>query len=171
MNPSLNRRRFLQNTAALAGGVLTTLATPLFAAGWKAGAALPDLSSFGLEGSLPKTQGKVVYLDFWASWCAPCKASFPVLNRWHTEYGPRGFMVLGVSVDDTAAAMKGFLEKNSVAFPTARDAAHKLVAAANVSTMPSSFLIDRQGVIRVVHSGFHAKDEAKLSAEITKLLA
>jgi len=166
----MNRRYFIQRTAALCSAAFAATSTSLLAAGWKEGAHLPDLGSFGLEGTLPKLAGKVVYLDFWASWCAPCKASFPVINRWHQELASRGFVVLGVNVDDDAAAMQTFLKKNTVQFPVVRDAAHKLVAAADVSTMPSSFMIDRQGVIRHAHSGFHAKDEAKLLAQINALL-
>ena len=131
---------------------------------------LPDLGTFGLEGNLPNLKGKVVYLDFWASWCAPCKASFPVLNKWQQEFGTKGFTVLGVSVDETAAEMNGFLKKLAVSFPVVRDAAHKLVAAADVSTMPTAFLVDRKGVLREVHNGFREKDVAGLEAQITALL-
>ena len=163
----MNRRHFLQSSILLAAST----ASPLWAAdGWKAKNVLPDLSTFGLEGTLPKLKGKVVYLDFWASWCAPCKASFPVLNRWHEQLGKKGFTVLGINVDETAAAMNAFLKKNQVSFPTVRDAAQKLVAAANVSTMPTSFLIDQQGVIQQVHTGFREKDAADLLAKINALL-
>ena len=164
----MNRRHFLRNSALLAAST----ASPLFAAeGWKAKSALPDLSTFGLEGTLPKLKGKVIYLDFWASWCAPCKASFPVINGWQEQLASKGFTVLGISVDETAAAMEGFLKKNKVSFPIVRDAAQKLVAAANVSTMPTSFLIDKQGVIQNVHTGFRPKDAADLLAKINALLA
>lgn len=131
---------------------------------------MPDLGAFGLEGTLPKLKGKVVYLDFWASWCAPCKASFPVLDGWQTEFAKKGFTVLGINVDETAAAMQAFLKKTPVSFPVVRDAAQKLVAAANVSTMPTSFLIDKQGVIQLVHKGFRAKDAAEIQAKISALL-
>lgn len=167
----MNRRSFIHRAAALAGGLTCSVDSSVHAASWAEGAKLPDLSAFGLQGTLPKTPGKVVYLDFWASWCAPCKASFPVLAGWHKEFASRGFLVLGVSVDEEAAAMNAFLSKNTVGFPVVHDAGHKLVAAANVKTMPTSFLIDRKGVIRVVHSGFHEKDKAALKAKIESLLA
>lgn len=165
----MKRRSFIHRATALLGGLGCALSTPVFAA-WKQGASLPDLSAFGLEGALPRLKGKVVYLDFWASWCAPCKASFPVLDGWQQQYAAKGFTVLAVSVDETAAAMQTFLKKNSVTFPVVRDAAHKLVAAADVSTMPSSFIIDRKGIIRHAHTGFRAKDAATLAAHITTLL-
>jgi peroxiredoxin len=82
-----------------------------------------------------------------------------------------GFSVIGISVDESEEDMTRFLKKNKVAFPVARDAAHKLVATANVSTMPTSFLIDRKGVIRHVHSGFHKKDEPVLFSQINQLMA
>lgn len=162
---SINRRHFLRHSLAFAA-----FSTPAFAAGWKEGASLPNLGSFGLEGAVPNLKGKVVYLDFWASWCAPCKASFPVLDKWQQQFGPKGFTVFGVSVDEKAADMQAFLKKTPVAFPVARDAAHKLVSVADVNTMPTSFLVDRKGVIRLVHNGFHAKDEVMLAARITALL-
>lgn len=165
----MNRRSFLHHAAAVTGGFTLSASSTSFAA-WKENATLPNLATFGLEGDLPNTNGKVVYLDFWASWCAPCKASFPVLASWHKEFASEGFLVLGISVDEEASAMQSFLAKNPVGFPVVRDAAQKLVAAADVKTMPTSFLVDRQGVIRVVHNGFREKDAPALKAKIKELL-
>lgn len=166
----IHRRLFLQKTTTATLAALAGAIAPAFAAGWKESAALPALGSFGLEGTVPNLKGKVVYLDFWASWCAPCKASFPILDKWQKELGPKGFTVLAVSVDEKATEMQAFLKRTPVSFPVVRDAAHSLVTAANVNTMPTSFLIDRKGVIQLVHSGFHAKDEAMLAAKINTLL-
>jgi thiol-disulfide isomerase/thioredoxin len=165
----MNRRTFLR-TSAVAAGAFVSSAPTVPAAGWKASTALPSLGTFGLEGQLPELKGEVVYLDFWASWCAPCKASFPVLNKWQQQFAPKGFTVLGVSVDEQMAAMQAFLKKTPVSFPVVRDAAQKLVAAADVDAMPTSFLIDRKGAIRHVHRGFRAQDEAPLAAQIVALL-
>ncbi|MCE9520311.1 MAG: TlpA family protein disulfide reductase [Verrucomicrobia bacterium] len=167
----MKRRPFIQRSIAATISAIAVGISPSLFAAWKENAMMPALSGFGLEGVIPKTNGKVVYLDFLASWCAPCKASFPVLSTWHNKYSSKGFMVLGVNVDDDAAAMQAFLKKNNPGFPSVRDAQHKLVAAADVKTMPTSFLIDRKGVIRAVHNGFHPKDEAALSAKIESLLA
>jgi thiol-disulfide isomerase/thioredoxin len=139
-------------------------------AAWKEGTPLPNLASFGLEGPLPELKGKVVYLDFWASWCAPCKASFPVLDRWHRELTAKGFIVLAVSVDEKSADMEKFLKKAGITFPVVRDSTHRLVGEADVNAMPTSFLIDRQGVIRHIHNGFHPDDEKTLAAQINALL-
>lgn len=166
----MNRRTFLQQSLLTAAGLgLST--RPVLAGGWKESAPLPPLGSFGLEGSLPSLKGKVVYLDFWASWCAPCKASFPILNKWHQQLGGKGFTVLGINVDDKPEDMQGFLKKTPVSFPVMRDAAHTLVAAADVGAMPTAFLIDRKGIIRHVHNGFHKQDEASLAQQIATLLA
>lgn len=163
----MTRRNLILSSAALASALIAPSARAAFTEGTK----LPDLSTFGLSGTLPKTEGKVIYLDFWASWCAPCKASFPILNQWHEQMSVHGFSVIGISVDESEEDMTRFLKKNKVLFPVARDANHKLVATANVSTMPTSFIIDRKGIIRHVHSGFHKKDEPVLFAQINQLMA
>jgi thiol-disulfide isomerase/thioredoxin len=138
----------------------------------KAGDPLPALTAFQLEGTLPTNlAGRVVLLDFWASWCGPCRASFPVLDQLHRAYGDRGLVVLGVNVDDTDKAMRKFLGAHPVAFPIVRDGAQKLVAHMGVAGMPTSFLVDRKGVVRKIHSGFHGKEtEDALVAEIEELL-
>lgn len=166
----MNRRSFLKKNATLLTSLLA-LPPALSAAGWKAETPVPDLASFSLEGNLPKLKDRVVYLDFWASWCAPCKTSFPVLNRWHDEFSSKGLTILGVSIDETDAQMRNFLTRTPVSFAVVRDAAHKLVATADVSTMPTAFLISRKGIIRHIHSGFHPQDAAPLAAQINALLA
>ena len=157
--------------ALIAFFITTTAITQAADAGWKVGSKAPSLASFGLEGKLPALAGKVVYLDFWASWCAPCKASFPVLAGWQTAHAKEGFVVLAVNVDEDAKDMDAFLKKMSISFSVVRDAKHSLIAAANVSTMPTSFLIDRKGTIRAVHSGFRKGDAAELEKTIASLLA
>jgi thiol-disulfide isomerase/thioredoxin len=141
-------------------------------AAWDAGTVLPDLTKFKLEGSLPTLAGKVVLVDFWASWCSPCKASFPALDLLQKDYGAKGFLILAVNQDKTGEAMKTFLAKNPVGFTTLRDPENKLVAAADVSSMPSSYLVDRSGRIRYIHRGFHGeKTLAQYKKEIELLLA
>jgi peroxiredoxin len=122
---------------------------------FKQGDQLPDLASFGLEGKLPdQLKGNVILLDFWASWCGPCKSSFPAMEEVNTKFAGQGLTIVAVSVDEKRANMQRFLKSLNVSFAVVRDAQHKLVAAADVPTMPTSFLIDRAGKIRFIHAGF-----------------
>jgi thiol-disulfide isomerase/thioredoxin len=138
----------------------------------KAGDAFPDLNQFQLEGSLPEAlKGKVVLVDFWASWCGPCKASFPVMEALHQKYGKDGLVIIAVNLDDKREQMQEFLTQHTASFPIVRDAAKKLVGAVNIGSMPSSFVVDRQGKIATVHSGFHGEETRKqYFAEIEALL-
>jgi peroxiredoxin len=101
----------------------------------------------------------------------PCKHSFPELDKLYKDYQGRGFNLVAVSVDEKAEALQKFLEAHPVAFPTVHDAAQKLVAAAGVESMPTSFLVDRRGVIRFVHVGFRGAATVKeLRQELEQLL-
>jgi thiol-disulfide isomerase/thioredoxin len=145
-------------------------ATSAFA-GVKTGDTFPELSKFKLEGDVPVSlAGKVVIVDFWASWCSPCKASFPVLNELQKTYGDR-VVVIGVNVDDKRAEMDGFLKQHAADFTVVRDADKQLVAVANINTMPTSFVLDTTGKVRSIHNGFHGDATKKQCvAEIDELL-
>ena len=143
--------------AALAAGTLFTAQAAL-----KVGDTLPDLTGFKLEGTLPDSlKGKVVILDFWASWCGPCAESFPVMDELQKKYQDQGLVIVAVSVDEKAAKMETFLKKNPVSFTVVRDAEHKLVATVEPPTMPTSFIIDREGKVRFLHTGFHGATTRK----------
>jgi thiol-disulfide isomerase/thioredoxin len=147
-------------------------AATAWAGGWKAGDALPDLGGFGLDGKRPELAGKVVIIDFWASWCDPCRAAFPVLDGLHAELAKRGLVVIGVNVDEDAAAMERFLKARPVSFAIVRDARQRLVEAAAPPSLPMSIVVDRRGVIRFTHAGFRAKETpAEWRREVTALLA
>lgn len=141
-------------------------------AGFRKGDRLPDLSSFELDGKLPASlHGQVILLDFWASWCPPCRASFPAMEALHKRYHDAGLAIVAVSVDESRENMERFVKSAGVSFATLRDARQKLVAAADVQTMPTSFLIDRAGRIRFVHPGFEADQTIKqYTTEIQQLL-
>ena len=137
----------------------------------KIGQPFPNLTGFALEGTLPAREGQVVLVDFWATWCAPCKASFPAYSELQRELAGRGFVLLAVSVDKTRGPYEEFLKRFAPAFPTVRDGAQKLVAEVQVPAMPTSYLIDRKGVLRSVHSGFRGADTVRsLREEIIRLL-
>ena len=140
-------------------------------AGLKQGDRLPALDSFKLEGKLPASlKGQVILLDFWASWCGPCKSSFPAMEDLHKSYSGRGLTIIAVSVDEKREDMERFLKSVHVSFTTVRDAGQKLVAAADVATMPTSLVIDRAGKIRFVHNGFHGDETVKKYREQIELL-
>jgi thiol-disulfide isomerase/thioredoxin len=136
------------------------------------GAAFPALASVELTGgTLPDTAGKVVLVDFWASWCAPCKASFPVYSQINATYGPRGLVIVAVSVDESASAYASFVGRLKPSFATVHDAKQKLVALVQVPTMPTSYLVDRSGKVRYIHAGFRGdQTERELRKEIEALL-
>ena len=120
--------------------------------------------------SLAELRGKVVYLDFWASWCGPCRMSFPQLEQLRHELSPRGFEVLAVNVDEFEADALKFIEEIPVSYPLVRDEEGVSPRAYGILGMPTGYLIDREGVVRLVHQGFRRNDGAKLRAEIIELL-
>jgi cytochrome c biogenesis protein CcmG/thiol:disulfide interchange protein DsbE len=155
-------RRFPAVTALLCGAALALkLACPVSAALPHPGDTFPALDKFGLEGELPQVEGKVVLLDFWASWCAPCKKSFPVMKDLQDKFGSRGFLVVAVCLDEKKAAMDGFLKKNPVPFVVLHDSKGQLAQRANIEKMPSSFLIGADGKVVSVHSGFDGESTRK----------
>jgi thiol-disulfide isomerase/thioredoxin len=128
----------------------------------KAGDTFPDLTTFKLEGKLPADlTNKVVMIDFWASWCDPCKDSFPVMDELQKRYGPKGFAIIAINVDENRAEMEDFLKKNNVSFTLVRDAGQKLVEKTGISTMPSSFILDRTGKVRFYHPGYRGNETRK----------
>ncbi len=120
--------------------------------------------------SLEALRGKVVYLDFWASWCGPCRLSFPQLEALRQELGPRGFEVLAVNVDEFEDDALAFLDAVPVTYPVVRDADADSPARYGILGMPTGFLLDREGVVKRVHQGYRRSDGEKLRKEIVQLL-
>jgi thiol-disulfide isomerase/thioredoxin len=115
-------------------------------------------------------KGKVVYVDFWASWCGPCRASFPVLDKLYGRHKDKGFVVVGINQDDRPEDARLFLSRIPASFPLLADPEHRLAEAFEVKGMPSAVLIDRLGIVRHVHRGFRAGDEQELATRIEQLL-
>ncbi len=137
----------------------------------KTGDLFPDLAAAGLEGTVPATEHQVVLVDFWASWCAPCKASFPAYARLHADFNARGLVIVAVSVDEEEAAYAAFVKRLAPPFAVVRDKEQVLVRQVMVPAMPTCFLIGRDGRVRFMHRGFHgAETDATLRAEIVQLL-
>ncbi len=142
----------------------------------KVGEPFPALAPAGVVnlagGGLPATAGQVVLVDFWASWCAPCKASFPAMAKLHADYASRGLIIAAVSIDEKAPAALAFWKKQSPPFATLHDREQNLVKQVVVPTMPTSYLLDRTGKVRFVHEGFHGDaSDKKVRQEIDALLA
>jgi len=152
----------------IAGLILAPAFGPLAAAPVKVGDTFPDFAKFKLEGKLPDNlKGKVVLVDFWASWCAPCKKSFPALNELHQRYRDKGVVILAINVDQNRSDMEKFLKKTPADFAVVRDAEQKLVEATDVETMPTSFLLDQAGRVHFLHKGYNG-DETK-KTYVTKI--
>jgi thiol-disulfide isomerase/thioredoxin len=132
--------------------------------------ALPRLDEPAQSLSLAALRGNVVYVDFWASWCIPCRQSMPALDALYRRNRSRGFAVVGVNKDVSNADAERFLKRVSVSFPLVRDAEDAMARAFGVKAMPSGYLVDRKGVVRKVHLGFTAATAAALESEIESLL-
>jgi cytochrome c biogenesis protein CcmG, thiol:disulfide interchange protein DsbE len=138
----------------------------------KIGDAFPDLAACKLEGKLPDLPANTVMLvDFWASWCGPCARSFPAMDELQRKYGAKGLVVIAVNVDEKKADMENFLKTRNLSFCVVRDAAQKLVEKTGITSMPSSFLIGKNGKVAFAHSGFHGSETKKqYEQEIESLL-
>jgi thiol-disulfide isomerase/thioredoxin len=127
----------------------------------KVGDTVPDLARFKLEGTAPETKGRVLLIDFWASWCAPCKQSFPVMKELHEKFGSRGLVIIAISVDEDKSAMATFLKRNPAPFVTLRDGEGKTPEAFGADKMPTSLIVGSDGKIVAIHSGFEGEATRK----------
>ncbi|MEP6679010.1 MAG: TlpA disulfide reductase family protein [Betaproteobacteria bacterium] len=130
--------------------------------------ALP--SATGDTVSLEGLRGKVVYVDFWASWCGPCRRSFPWMNAMHRKYGDKGLSIVAVNVDRKRADAERFLVQVPADFPIVYDAPGATPAAYGVKGMPSAYLIDATGRIVAVEQGFRDERASELEAQVRALI-
>jgi thiol-disulfide isomerase/thioredoxin len=129
---------------------------------------LPDQS--GANVSVPELRGKVVLVDFWASWCGPCRHEMPVLQALHEKYAGEGLVIVGVNIDRNPKKMRSFLKGSPVTFRIVHDPKKKVAAAYELSAMPTSYFIGRDGTLRYIHEGFREEDAAAIEAQIKSLL-
>jgi thiol-disulfide isomerase/thioredoxin len=123
--------------------------------------------------ALAEYKGNIVFVNFWASWCAPCRQELPELNRLAAEYRGQNVKVLAINIDEHRPAAKTLLSKlrlSAPAFSVLWDPQSKVVSAYKIDAMPSSFILDGTGIVRFAHAGFHPKDPASWREEINKLL-
>lgn len=124
--------------------------------------------------SLAQHSGKVVLVNFWATWCQPCMVEMPHLEAMYKELGPKGLVVLGISADAArdAGKVKPLITTKGITYPVLLDPQTTVVSLYNPSkTMPFNVIVDRDGTIASVHSGYNAGDEVTLRKEIEALLA
>jgi thiol-disulfide isomerase/thioredoxin len=168
MNMSLPDLR----TALLAAITLILSAAGGVSAAPKVGDVFPPLTGAKLEGTLPDTKGKILLVDFWASWCAPCRLAFPALKDIAEKYKDKGVLVIGVSLDEEKADMDAFVRKTSPSFTIVRDEKATLAERLDVQIMPSTYVVDGDGKIAAIHTGFEGEASVKkYIAEIERLLA
>lgn len=116
-------------------------------------------------------QGKVLLIDFWATWCPPCKKSMPFLNNLRNQLEKEGFEILAINVDEDSETARAFLKQNPIDYKTAFDPDGDCPEKFEVKAMPSSYIVDKTGKIRLVHLGFREEDEKMLTEQVSKLLA
>src|SRR3979411_2980585 len=159
------KKRIAVIAAALAIG-LPALAGP-------AGGPAPQFprgARGGRNVSLTQYHGQVVMINFWASWCGPCRQEMPLLESIYKKYNKLGFTLIGVNVEPDSKAAEGFLKQTAVSFPVIYDKDSTVSKAYDVAGMPSTVIIDRKGNIRVLHRGYKPGDENEYLDSIRSLV-
>ena len=153
--------------------LLLALALPVVVNASQVGTSAPEFSLMDVNGkvvALKHFTGKVVFLDFWAPWCDPCREELPKLDTLYKKYNNDGFEVIGIDIDDSEKLEAEFLQKVPVAFTILIDKKSAIRREYSVRTLPTAFIIGRDGVIRYVHMGFGKEFLQMYEKEITELL-
>jgi cytochrome c biogenesis protein CcmG, thiol:disulfide interchange protein DsbE len=163
----ITRSRFA--AGILAGALMLPVAAR---AEVKTGEKSPDFSAKTFNGGdlkLSSLRGKVVLLDFWASWCEPCKKELPLLSKMAPRLKSKGIEIVAVNIDEDKAKAEDFLRTHALSLTVVSDQGKSIVGRWEPPKMPSSFAIDKNGVVRAVNGGFEPGDESKLEAQLTQL--
>lgn len=139
------------------------------------GDVAPNFKASSLDGSktvdIKQLEGKVVFVDFWASWCAPCLKSLPEFEKLQSSFANRDdVVVLAINLDEDPKSAAKFINKLNVTYDILADSSGEIPAAFGVSAMPSSYIIDKSGVIQYVHKGYKSGDVDKIRMKIEQLL-
>lgn len=151
----------LTNTRMYLAAVLLFVSSVMLAASADDSNSTLDIDAF---------RGQVVVVDFWASWCVPCRRSFPWLNSMHEKYGDDGLVIIGVNVDKERTDASGFLQEYPARFRISYDPEGRLAEQYGVEGMPSSFVIGRDGQLRKKHLGFKVRKQQEYEAAIVAAL-
>jgi peroxiredoxin len=154
-------------TVSTVAGMGTATALPAI------GVVAPDFalkSDSGRNVRLSELRGQVVLVNFWASWCSPCRQELPLLNKIFTRYRAAGFTLLAISVDDDRKNAEAMLKRLELHFPTLFDGNKNVVRLYGVDTMPATLLIDRDGRVRYLHRGYYDGYERKYEQQVRELL-
>ncbi len=152
--------------------LLIAVMTPVHAL--EVGEAFPEVNAkrMDAEGTLGTNdlRGKVVYVDAWASWCTPCRIAMPVLEQWQQRWSEQGLVVLGLNVDADLKAAQVALKRAGVTYPVIHGVPDDTLGMLGMRTMPTAWLLDREGNVRLIHSGFRKADIAELELAIREVL-
>jgi peroxiredoxin len=157
----------------LLAGLALSAAPSLPAASVAAGApaaAFQLPAAVGDPVSLADLKGQVVLINFWASWCGPCRQEMPILEQMYRKYKPAGFTLLGINVEPKSGDAMSFLKATPVSFPILFDTQSKVSTLYEVSGMPSTVIVDRKGNVRYVHHGYKPGDESEYLDQIRSLM-
>ena len=152
--------------------VLALTAAPVLAKTTKPAPVAPAFTLPGLQGevTLGSLRGKAVLVDFWASWCGPCRQSFPWMNGLQKRYGDKGLAIVAVNLDKDRELASHFLAEVPAAFTVAFDPSGKTAESYKVKAMPTTFLVSPDGKLLLTHTGFDAKHASEFEAQIAEAL-
>jgi cytochrome c biogenesis protein CcmG, thiol:disulfide interchange protein DsbE len=129
-----------------------------------------SIDSLNGQGKVALASGKVTVVDFWATWCEPCKKSFPKYQELYVKYKASGLEIAAVSVDDEKGSIPAFAKSHGAKFPVGWDNGKKIADQYKPENMPTAYVIDKNGVVKFVHKGYHDGEEKELEKEIKGLL-
>jgi peroxiredoxin len=154
-------------------GLTALLVTLPLAAAVDTNSPAPDFTLNAQSGKpveLTQFKGQVVMLNFWASWCGPCRQEMPLLDSIYKKYGKLGFTMIGVNVEPDSKAANDWLKQTPVTFPILYDTDSKVSKLYGVSGMPSTVIVDRKGTVRMIHHGYKPGDEEEYLSSIRTLM-